>query len=66
MVLLVLLVLLAFVAFGFVCTVWAARGGPRWVRIVSSVTVGLAEVVGSLTKSSRRSGNGSNSSGDGD
>lgn len=58
MVVLALAVVLALVAGGCVCVVWAARGGPRWVRTVSAVTLGLGEVVRSTSKrSGRNSGN---------
>ncbi|MFH8573389.1 hypothetical protein [Streptomyces sp. NPDC017993] len=39
----------------FVCVAWAARGGPRWVRVVSAVTLVVCEVV-SQTASRGRSG----------
>ncbi|MET7936677.1 hypothetical protein [Streptomyces sp. NPDC005322] len=39
---------------GCVCVVWAARGGPRWVRAVAAVTLGAGELV-------RRSGHRSRS-----
>ncbi|PWI16963.1 hypothetical protein DI272_24435 [Streptomyces sp. Act143] len=68
--LVVLLCILVLVVFGCVCVVWAARGGPRWVRGVAAVTTGLGEVVRVLAKSSKRSGRGnsgfgSDSGGDG-
>ncbi|MGI5408831.1 hypothetical protein ACQEV9_18815 [Streptomyces chartreusis] len=63
---LVLVGVLLLVVGGCVCVVWASRGGPRWVRVVSSVTLGVAEVVGALARSSgkSRSGSGSGSSSD--
>lgn len=61
---LVLVGVLLLVVGGCVCVVWAARGGPRWVRVVSSVTLGVAEVVGTLARSSGKSRSGSNSSSD--
>ena len=54
MVVLALAVVLALVVGGCVCVVWAARGGPRWVRAVSSVTLGLGEVVRSQSKRNSR------------
>ncbi|WP_318207627.1 MULTISPECIES: hypothetical protein [unclassified Streptomyces] len=30
---------------GCVCVVWAARGGPRWVRGVAAVTLALGSMV---------------------
>ncbi|MFG1670664.1 hypothetical protein [Streptomyces sp. Y7] len=58
---LVLVGVLLLVVGGCVCVVWAARGGPRWVRVVSSVTLGLAEVVGTLARGSGKSRSGSSS-----
>lgn len=37
---------------GCVCVVWAARGGPRWVRGVAAVTLTL----GSAVRSGNRRG----------
>ncbi|MGW3647566.1 hypothetical protein [Streptomyces sp. NPDC000878] len=34
---------LALVIGGCVCVVWAARGGPRWVRVVARVTLFAGE-----------------------
>ena len=66
---LVLAGILLLVVVGCVCVVWAARGGPRWVRVVSAVTLGVAWIVTALVRgvgSSRsRSGFGSNSDGGG-
>lgn len=45
MMVLVLLGVLALVVGGCVCVVWAARGGPRWVRAVAGVTLAASEVV---------------------
>ncbi|MGR4879276.1 hypothetical protein ACIPUC_07575 [Streptomyces sp. LARHCF249] len=57
-----LLLLLAAAVGGAVCVVWAERGGPRWVRIVASVTLGIGRAVRGADKSRRRgvkgSGNG--------
>jgi hypothetical protein len=39
---------------GCVCVVWAARGGPRWVRAVAAVTLVACELV-SHAASRRRS-----------
>ncbi|MEV5611005.1 hypothetical protein [Streptomyces sp. NPDC052225] len=57
MILTLLLALLVVAAFGFACSVWAARGGPRWTRIASTVTVGAANAVSATVKSNRNSGN---------
>ncbi|MFF3846940.1 hypothetical protein [Streptomyces sp. NPDC002328] len=61
MALLVLTGVLVLVVGGCVCVVWAARGGPRWVRVAAAVTVGL----GRLVSASGRGGRGSGGSGDG-
>ncbi|MFF3940095.1 hypothetical protein [Streptomyces phaeofaciens] len=60
MAVLVLSGVLALVVGGVVCVVWAARGGPRWTRVVSTVTLTLAEIVSAAAskKSSRSSGGG--------
>ncbi|GHH24305.1 hypothetical protein ABT384_33580 [Streptomyces lanatus] len=66
MIVLILVGILVLAVGGCVCVVWASRGGPRWVRVVASVTLGVGEVVRVLSRSSgRRSGAGSSSS-DGD
>ncbi|MEU7698370.1 hypothetical protein ACF064_07475 [Streptomyces sp. NPDC015492] len=36
---------LVLVVGGCVCVVWAARGGPRWVRGVAAVTLALGSAV---------------------
>jgi hypothetical protein len=36
---------------GCVCVVRAARGGPRWVRVVARVTLFAGELVGSAARS---------------
>ncbi|MEV1050028.1 hypothetical protein [Streptomyces sp. NPDC049887] len=45
MAVLVLSGILALVVGGCVCVVWAARGGPRWARIVAAGTLAAAELV---------------------
>ncbi|TLQ42108.1 hypothetical protein [Streptomyces marianii] len=35
----------ALVVGGCACVVWAARGGPRWARIVAAGTLAAAELV---------------------
>ncbi|MFE9630624.1 hypothetical protein [Streptomyces sp. NPDC006463] len=62
----ILLLLLAAAVGGAACVVWAERGGPRWVRIVASVTLGIASVVRSVQKSGRRNKSNGGSSGDSD
>ncbi|WP_055548878.1 hypothetical protein [Streptomyces sp. NBRC 110028] len=63
MIVLALAVVLVLVAGGCVCVVWAARGGPRWVRAVAGVTLGMGEVVRSQSKRNRR-GSGGGTTGD--
>ncbi|MEV7195085.1 hypothetical protein AB0N81_25245 [Streptomyces sp. NPDC093510] len=63
-VLLCIAVLIA--AAGLGAVVWAARGGPRWVRGVAKATVVSAELVSSaVKKSGRGNSNSSGSSGSG-
>jgi len=62
MIVLLLIAVLALAAGGCVCVVWAARGGPRWVRGVSRATLALSEVASAASKRSNRSS--SRSSGD--
>ncbi|MGA4837879.1 hypothetical protein [Streptomyces sp. G45] len=45
MIVLALVAVLLLAVFGCVCVVWAQRGGPRWVRAVSAVTLALGTVV---------------------
>jgi len=45
MIVAVLLGVLALVVFGCVCVVWAARGGPGWVRAVAAVTLTAGKLV---------------------
>ncbi|GHG05426.1 hypothetical protein [Streptomyces zaomyceticus] len=45
---------------GCVCVVWAARGGPRWVRAVAAVTLTIGSI---LRDSNRRRSRGSNGDG---
>ncbi|MFJ8663884.1 hypothetical protein [Streptomyces sp. NPDC093795] len=61
MILLALIGILVLVVGGCVCVVWAARGGPRWVRGVAAVTLAAGQVV----RSSRRRGVGSGNGNDG-
>ncbi|MEK9521122.1 hypothetical protein ACIOMM_30575 [Streptomyces sp. NPDC087908] len=56
MILVALTGVLVLVVGGCVCVVWAARGGPRWVRGVAAVTLALGSAVRS---SNRRRGVGS-------
>ncbi|RNG24537.1 hypothetical protein [Streptomyces botrytidirepellens] len=61
MIVLALACVLLLVVGGCVCVVWAARGGPRWVRAVSAVTLALGEVARASGRGSR---SGSGSTGD--
>jgi hypothetical protein len=36
---------------GYGCVIWAARGGPRWARVVAAVTLAAAE---SVSRSGRK------------
>ncbi|MEU6482542.1 hypothetical protein [Streptomyces sp. NPDC046887] len=65
---LILIGLLVLAVGGCVCVFWAARGGPRWVRAVSTVTLGASELVRARHRASRkrsgyRSGDGGGSLG---
>ncbi|MFF7211742.1 hypothetical protein ACFZAU_14590 [Streptomyces sp. NPDC008238] len=55
MVVLVLLGVLALVVGGCVCVVWAERGGPRWARVVATVTLAAGELLRRSDRSRRRS-----------
>ncbi|MEU6346111.1 hypothetical protein ABZ883_34740 [Streptomyces sp. NPDC046977] len=59
-----LLGVLALVVGGCVCVVWAARGGPRWVRVVASVTLAAGELLRQSERSRRRSMRGRDGGGD--
>lgn len=56
MILIVLSGLLVLAVFGCVCVVWAARGGPRWVRGVAKATLVAGELAGRSGGSSRSRG----------
>ncbi|MFC9291993.1 hypothetical protein [Streptomyces sp. NPDC057052] len=49
----VLLGVLALAVGGCVCVVWAARGGPRWVRVVAAVTRTAGELLSSASGKKR-------------
>lgn len=61
---LVLLGVLVIAVGGCVCVVWAARGGPGWVRAVAAVTLGAGELLRRSAKRRRRLGGGGNNGGD--
>ncbi|CAM5667485.1 hypothetical protein SAVIM338S_06938 [Streptomyces avidinii] len=50
---------LVFIVGGCVCVVWAARGGPRWVRAVAAITLAAGELVRRSGRSRRSSESGS-------
>ncbi|MEU8348373.1 MULTISPECIES: hypothetical protein [Streptomyces] len=60
---LVLLGIVALVAGGCACVVWAERGGPRWARVVATVTLAAGELLRGSGKN-RRGLNRSNGDGD--
>ncbi|MEV6591625.1 hypothetical protein [Streptomyces acidicola] len=41
---------------GCVCVVWAARGGPRWVRAVATATLAAGEMVRRSGRTGRKQG----------
>jgi hypothetical protein len=53
MAMLILSGVLVLVLGGCVCVVWAARGGPRWVRAVAGVTLAAGEFVRRARNTSR-------------
>ncbi|OBQ49875.1 hypothetical protein A4U61_24005 [Streptomyces sp. H-KF8] len=61
---LVLLGLLALVAGGCACVVWAQRGGPRWARVVAAATLGAGELLRASAKNRRRGLNESDGGGE--
>jgi hypothetical protein len=66
MIVLLLVGVLVLAVGGCVCVVWASRGGPRWVRGVAAVTLGLGEVVRASGRSRRGWSSGSGSGSDSD
>ncbi|MEE1812819.1 hypothetical protein [Streptomyces sp. BE133] len=69
MVVLVLIGVLALVVGGCACVVWAERGGPRWVRVVATMTLTASHLLRHAQKNRRRSritGNGNGGDGGGD
>ncbi|MFF5788304.1 hypothetical protein ACFY8P_25490 [Streptomyces sp. NPDC012693] len=58
MILLALTGVLVLTVGGCVCVVWAARGGPRWVRAVAAVTLAAGQLARSNRRRSMGSGNG--------
>jgi hypothetical protein len=64
MAVLVLLGILALAVGGCVCVVWAQRGGPRWVRVVATVTLTAGELLRRSERNRRRSPNRTSDDGD--
>ncbi len=54
MIVAVLLGFLALLIGGCACVVWAERGGPRWARVVATVTLTASELLRSSEKKRRR------------
>lgn len=50
----VLLGFLVLLIGGCACVVWAERGGPRWARVVATVTLTASELLRSSDKKRRR------------
>lgn len=62
MALLILSGVLVLAVGGCVCVVWAARGGPRWVRGVATATLAAGELVRRSGRTNRNAvGRGDNS-----
>lgn len=59
----VLLVLVVLLIGGCACVFWAERGGPRWARVIATVTLSASEL---LRSSNKKGGWGQNSSSQGD
>ncbi|WP_043665470.1 hypothetical protein [Streptomyces xylophagus] len=59
-----LLGVLALLLGGCACVVWAERGGPRWVRVVATVTLTASELLRSSDKKRRRGLSGSDGNDD--
>ncbi|SEB95737.1 hypothetical protein [Streptomyces melanosporofaciens] len=55
MTVLVLLGVLVLVIGGCACVVWAERGGPRWARVVATVTLAAGRLLRRSEKNRRRS-----------
>lgn len=56
MIVLALVGVLVLTVGGCVCVVWASRGGPRWVRAVAAVTLGMGKLVRGSGRSRQSSG----------
>ncbi|WP_149829542.1 hypothetical protein [Streptomyces tailanensis] len=56
MTVLILSGVLVLVLGGCACVVWASRGGPRWVRAVSTATLTAGELVRRSNRKDGRNG----------
>ncbi|WP_416957183.1 hypothetical protein [Streptomyces sp. Agncl-13] len=63
MIVVLLLGVLALLIGGCACVFWAERGGPRWARVVATVTLTASELLRGSDKK-RRWGQNSSSQGD--
>ena len=54
MIVVVLLGVLVLVVGGCACVVWAERGGPRWARVVATVTLTASDLLRASGKKRRR------------
>ncbi|MER6976763.1 hypothetical protein [Streptomyces carpinensis] len=54
MAVLVLIGIVVLAVGGCVCVVWAERGGPRWARVVATVTLAAGELLRRSGKNRRR------------
>ncbi|MGV2922169.1 hypothetical protein [Streptomyces alfalfae] len=66
MMVLLLSIAVLIAAAGLGAVIWAAQGGPRWVRGVAKATTAAAEIAASAAKPSGRRGSGSNAADAGD
>lgn len=63
MILAVLIGVLVLVVAGCGCVVWAARGGPGWVRGIAIATLGAGELVRRIETKQKRGSDDSSSYG---
>ncbi|MFD4553959.1 hypothetical protein ACFWP5_06485 [Streptomyces sp. NPDC058469] len=54
MIVVLLLGVLVLLIGGCACVFWAERGGPRWARVVATVTLTASEMLRSSEKKRRR------------
>ncbi|MBK3576259.1 hypothetical protein JHN63_21040 [Streptomyces sp. MBT65] len=60
MIVVLLLGVLVLLIGGCACVVWAERGGPRWARVIATVTLTASELLRSSDKKRRRGLNSGN------